>query len=93
MAEYIAVGITELAGADFTLADGASVTINLKPATNALVALPADVVADVQVRTSDAGYVNAARLTAITPPFNVQGPGTFRVIRRASAGICGVDKT
>jgi hypothetical protein len=93
MPQYIAPGTAEEAGAPFTLADGSSSTVNLKPANNGITALPADVVADVQIQTSDVGYVNIGRLTPQDAARNVAGPGTFRVVRRASVGICGVDRT
>jgi hypothetical protein len=94
MAEYLAPGTAETAGADIILADGASATVNLKPATGQG-ALPADAVADVQIKTSGGDYIGipGARMNVLTPAQNIIGPGTFRVIRRASVGIAGVDKS
>lgn len=90
--EYLAVGTSELAGADFTLTDGAGSNVALKPANNTLVAIPSDAVADVQKKTSDAGYINVARLTATNPAVSVVGPGVFRAVRHLSVGVVGLDR-
>lgn len=94
MAQLIAPG-TDEQNAEFTLVDGTSTLLNLKPASNALVEIPARAAAIVQIKTSDGGYVVDPRylLTAEAPTALLAGPGTWRVIRRACAISFGVDRT
>lgn len=93
MAEIIAVGATEVVSGEFTLNDGVSTVVNLKPASAVTLALPYDAVADVQLKTSDGGFVNLPpSLTIGRPAVRVEGPVTFRVVRRAAGGAYGVDK-
>ena len=96
MAELIAVGATETPSAEFVLADGAATIVLLKPASGATLALPSDAAADIQMKTSDSGWVGMLpKLTITEPARRVYGPGTFRVVRRAvaSPGSYGVDRT
>jgi len=93
MAEYIATGTTVSNGSDFTLTDGQTVQLGLFSSTTGP-RLPADCQASVQSKTSSAGYIEIGRLTADEPVKLLQGPGTFRVVRRGSGSTSfGVDKS
>ena len=93
MAELIAKGTAELASSDFTLVDGQSTTLNLKPANSTLQGLASDQQASVQIKTADNGYVNVGVLTHTCPAQIVSGPGTFRVVRHSCSNSTGVDRT
>lgn len=93
MAELIAKGTAETASADFTLVDGQSVTLNLKPASTSVVGLAADQQASVEIKTADNGYIHIGMLTNDKPAQILSGPGTFRVVRKPCTNSTGVDKT
>lgn len=93
MAQLTAPGKTEAASADIVLLATDTVMLNLCPADTAIAAIPENCCAIVQVKTSAGGYVQVAILNSLNPVHLVQGPGTYRVLRKASEYSIGIDKT
>lgn len=90
MAVHLASGTSAASSAaDFTLADGASATINLFGSAG----IPGDAKAVVEILASNSTYVVIGELNAGNPCVQVFGPGTFRVSKSASAVAFGVDKS
>lgn len=91
MAELIANGTTETTSADFTMANGDSATIYLKNAAGPL--LSSDARAVIQIKSADGNYFTIGEINRANPAKVLSAPGTFRVVKIASANAYGVDKT
>lgn len=89
MAELIANGTT-VVSAEFTVVAGTPATVFLKAAG----ALPKDAEGLIEAKAADGTYtvLGAASLTVNDPVRIIDGAGTWRVTRRASAGSYGVEK-
>lgn len=88
MAELIAVGTTEVASSDITLAADTTTTLVLKSGT---AQLPSGATADVQVK-SGTFYYTVGQLSAAAPMQVLSATGTFRVLRNPCATAFGVDQ-
>ena len=89
MAELIAIGTSQLASADFTLA-GTSAVIYLKSALGPSIDLNAS--ADIQIKSSGGEYFPVGTVTTKTGPQVLTGDGTYRVVRNVASLAFGVDK-
>lgn len=89
MAELIAVGIAQVASADFTVLAGSPVTLTLKDNTTATV-MPLNCNAAVQIK-SGTQYVTIGTLTEKEPIKVLAASGVFRVNKNASVLPFGVD--
>ena len=92
MSQLIPSGVTADTSADFPLASGESVTIGIFAA--AAVAFYDDTRAEIQRKASNGQYytVKNGVLGKEYGEHVISGPGTFRVVKRASAVAFGVDK-
>jgi hypothetical protein len=94
MAQHIAPtknGATS--GAPFTLLATDTVLLNLCPADTTVQSALHNSHASVQLQTSAGGWIEVFTLDAKNPAHLLQGPGTYRVVLKASADSVGVDKT
>lgn len=91
MASLISSGTTADSSADFTVAAGTPNTISLRDADGVLAG---DVAAVIDIKSSDGVYrpVQNGSLHAHRPELVIDGPGTYRVRKFASAVAFGVDK-
>jgi hypothetical protein len=91
MASLIASGTTADNSADFTVAAGTPVTISLHDADGVF---GNDVAATVFIKSSGGVYraVAGGNLSPQKPELVIDGPGTYRVSKYASAVAFGVDK-
>lgn len=92
MSELIPSGTTAVTSADFTNTSGAAITIGIFAA--AAVAFYDDTRAEIQRKASNGQYytVKNGVLGRDYGEHVISGPGTFRVVKRASAVAFGVDK-
>lgn len=87
----LAVGTTAASSSDFTLNDGESVTLALAPAPGAVLSPDARVEIHAVVNGTPVP-IGALMGTPDKCARVLAAPGTFRVVRLATAFACGVDK-
>lgn len=92
MPAILTTGTAAGTSSEVVLADGASALLHiLLPASTAVI--PRGAQASVQLKDSNGNFLEIDRLDERNPVRSVQGPGTYRVERRAgAAGAFGVDR-
>lgn len=88
MAELIALGTTDTASADFTLASGVSTTLHLKTADGVI---PKGAYAAIEIK-GGTGYTGIGSLRGSEPVQVLAAPGTYRVRRLVNAVAFGVER-
>lgn len=89
MTVLIASGTTQ-ASAEFTVVAGTPNTVFLWDADGDV--LPSDARALLQIKSSAATYITIACLDSNNPARVIDGPGTYKLTKFASAAAFGVDK-
>jgi hypothetical protein len=87
--EILAVGTSEIASGDVTIAAGDSLTVALKDATGPVVA--SGCIVDIQLKDDDGQYYTIDTLSVHKPAVVISAAGTYRFDRKNRAGAsCGV---
>lgn len=90
MAQLIATGIAAATSGDFDVAAGESSMVNLFVASGQTI--PPGCAASIQLKGSNGVYVEVGVLDDKHPALLVDGPGTFRVVKKNSTVAFGVDQ-
>jgi sarcosine oxidase gamma subunit len=90
MAAIIASGTSELASSDIVVVAGTPTTIFVNDANGKLV--PEDVRVAIQIKAASGQYMTVAELSRALPAIVIDGPGTYRALRKVCTTAVAVDQ-
>lgn len=91
MANIIPSGTTAANSGDLVVAAGAPITVFLNDADGRTLAEDANAL--VQIKAASGQYMTVGMLSRSQPALIIDGPGTYRVSKRASAVAVAVDQS